>query len=290
MQLNKVIKTILAIAIVGLIALNAYLLINRFNKVVKYEDEIEFVENNILSDFETEQNNFKKFVYTPNSNLLSEDYDTKAASIAESIEEIDALRGESEEIILDSAFIDKLPEISEFDTKAIMLPFKYSDYFDYSIYGESEPELKLSWNFDVLESAYDYFYLDILYTNEFNILPGPLSRLDLVENAIGYLKSKGIDPSRIILSVDARYFVWDDRYFENNILLNQIDKKVQADVVSRSEFQTKYPRIEVRSGLIDELSNTAKYDYIALSLDLDIEELTNLATNLGLRGIMVRYG
>jgi hypothetical protein len=290
MQLNKVTKTLLTVAVIALVALNAYFLINRFNKIVKYEDEIEYVENNTLSDFETEQNNFEEFVYTPNTNLVSEDFEDKANIIAESLEEIDELRGDSNEIILDSSFIDKLPEISEFEVKSIMLPFKYSDYFDYSIYGESEPQLELNWNFQVLSDSYDYFYLDILYINEFNILPGPLTKLDLVERAIGYLKSKGIDPSRIVLAVDARYFVWGDRYFEDSIILNQTDKELQADVVSKSEFGTKYRELKALSGLTDTLSNTEKYDYIALSLDLDIVKLTNLATNLGLRGIMVRYG
>lgn len=290
MQLNKVIKALFTIIIVGLILSNIYLLINRSNNVVTYVDNIEFREDNRLSDFETEQNNFKKFSYIPNEDLKELDYEENAAITAESTEEIEALIGKSDSIILDSVFIDQLRDLSDFETTALMLPFKYSDYFDYRIYGQSEPELNLEWNFNVLAATYDYFYLDILYTNEFSILPGPLTKLSLIESSIGYLKSKGIDPSRVVLSVDARYFVWEDRFFENNVVFNQTDATMQADVVSREEYSTKYRNLTALSGLTKTLSNSDNYDSIALSLDLDINELKEIATNLGLRGIIVRYG
>jgi hypothetical protein len=290
MQLSKATKIIINVTIVILIGINIYFVINRFDDVVKYEDEIDYVDNNTLSNFETEQNNFKKFQYARNPNAETLDYADYTSKLVTNGEEMEALVGKSDEIILDSSFIDKLPNLNEFKVKGLILPFKYSDYFDYTMYGASEPELNNGWNFNVLDATYDYFLLDIIYTNEYFILPGPLTKLELIENSIGYLKSKGIDPSKILLSVDARYYVWEDRYFEDNLVLNYIDKEVQADVVSKSEFTTKYPKIKALSGLTENLSNTENYEYIALSLDLDINELTNLAINLGLRGIMVRYG
>ncbi len=288
MQSKRLIKIILPIAIVVLIGVNIYFLLNRTSYSVNYVDEITYKTNNELSNFDTEQGNYKKFSYSRNDNLINKDYLEFENQLISEGDELPA--DTSSEVIFDKGYISSKVNLETFTNKSVVLPLKYSKYFDYLIYGESEPELAQSWNFTKLKE-FKNFYIDLTgYTNEFFILPGPLSTLELMENTVGYLKENGIEPSRIFFIIDIRNYVWPDRFFESNVIMNYTDKVQQAEILDDDQYMQKYSGIEIFRGTTEAIDPSYNKSHVSLSLKSDLSDIIELAKKLGLQGFTIQDG
>ncbi len=290
MQWKKLARIALAIVLIILVGINVFFFLNRVSYKVTYTEEITYSPNNTLSNFETEQNNFKKFVYTRNDNLTEiafSDFESRFVSSSTSLETSEEVGIER---IFDKSFINTKTDLTDYENRSIILPLKYSKYFDYKIYGSSEPELQLEWNFSKLKD-FDHFYIDVAgYTNELFILPGPISKLELIENTIGYLKENGIEPEQISLIVDVRVYVWPNRYFESNIIQNYTDTERQAEVLNQDEYASKYSSIDIFKGTTISIDPSYNESHISLSLKMDLSDIIELAKRLGLQGYTIQDG
>ncbi len=290
MQWKKLASIGLSIVLLFLIALNVYLFLNRVSYNVSYIEEINYVSNNTLSDFETEQNNFKKFTYTRNDNLNEISYPDFEGKLISSLTSLESTEEIEREHIFDKTFIDGKTNTSAYINKSIVLPLKYSKYFNYSIYGTSETQLNTTWDFSKLKE-YKYFYIDVAgYTNDYFVLPGPLTKLELIENAVGYLKENGVEPSRIFLIIDTRNYVWPNRYFEENIMMNFADTEANAEVLNQDAYTSKYSSIDIFKGTTVSIDPSYNESHISLSLKMDLSDIIELAKKLGLQGYTIQDG
>lgn len=290
MQWKKLARIGLAIVLIVLVGINVFFFLNRVSYNVTYTEEITYTPNNTLSNLETEQNNYKKFAYTGNDNLTElpfSDFEGRLVSASTSLETLEEIETEH---IFDKGFIDGKTDTSAYPNKSIVLPLKYSKYFDYRIYGNSETQISAEWNFSKL-NEYKNFYIDVAgYTNEHFVLPGPLTKLELIENAVGYLKENGIEPNRIFLIIDTRNYVWPNRYFEENIIMNFAETEANAEVLNENEYTSRYSRIEIFKGTTTSIDPSYNESHISLSLKMDLSDIIELAKELGLQGYTIQDG
>lgn len=134
-----------------------------------------------------------------------------------------------------------------------VLNLRWGDEVNYNNYSKYKTSKNIKINgLNQLNTIFNEFWIEAFdYTTVKSILPGPLISLDLFTASINYYTQNGISLDKLVVWINTLGYMWPDRYFENNHLLNYIFDKVDAKILENTKFDeiiNNYPNTNIIYG------------------------------------------